>query len=100
MLVVVVEIQLALVKAGDPRLECVELALRMLRTCACLVDGLREPTDLVLTGTDSAALSGDLAGQPGQALAPVCGRPDRGGEPPLFVLVRSFRVRARRGRRR
>ena len=57
----------------------------------------RQSADLVLAGTDAAALGSDLTGQPRQALAPVGGGTHRSRKPALFVVVRGLGVDARRG---
>ena len=84
LLVVGVEVLLAGVQPGDLGLDAGELRLRAGGPLAGLLQRRGQPADLGLAGLDLAAPRGDLPGQPGQSLAPVGGRPRRGGHPLLL----------------
>ena len=86
-LVLGVEAALARIEAGDLGLESGEVVLRACGALECFLARVRQPLDLI-GGRGSAGLRGvDLAGQPGEPLASIGGRPGDAGDPAVFGLV-------------
>ncbi len=84
-LVLGVEPLLARVEAGDPGLECGEVALGASRAAERVLVGLGEAAELVVSGSGARAQRVDLADQPGQPLAAVGGGAVLAGDPALLL---------------
>src|SRR5262249_49801881 len=86
-----VEVQLALVEAGDLGLEADERLLGLLRAGPRLLERPLEAVDLRRPGLDPSAGGLLLAGQPGQALPTVRLRTAQRGDAVLLVGERELR---------